>query len=147
MEVLLQAECPSLGHKGDIVAVKPGYARNYLIPKGLAVVADQGIKKVVVENAKQAASKAIKQKADAQALLDTLVACNLVLKAKVGEGGRIFGSVTPLQLSKVLKEQGIVVDYMCITLDAPIKTIGTYQATVTLHEEVACTLRFDVVPL
>lgn len=147
MEVLLKAECPFLGRKGDIVAVKPGYARNYLIPKGLAVVADQGVKKVALENAKQAASKAVKQKADAQALLANLVACNLVLKAKVGEGGRIFGSVTPLQLSRALKEQGIVLDYACITLDGPIKTIGAYQATVALHEEVACALRFNVVPL
>lgn len=147
MEVLLKAKCPSLGHKGDIVAVKPGYARNYLIPKELAVVADRGIKKVAIENAKQAASKAVKQKADAQALLAILGACNLVLKAKVGEGGRIFGSVTPLQLSKVLKEQGIVLDYTRIKLDGPIKKIGTYQATVVLHEEVACNLRFDVVPL
>lgn len=146
MEILLKADCPTLGKKGSIASVKPGYARNYLIPKGIAIVADASVKKVALENEKQAARKAVKQKADAETLLTALLACSLTLRAKVGEAGRIFGSVTPVQLSKALKDQGLSVDYTCITLDAPIKTVGKYQATVALHEAVSCQLPFTVVP-
>lgn len=146
MEVILTSEHKKLGKKGDIVTVEAGYGRNYLIPQALAVVANRGNKKVAFENAKQSASRALKLKADAQALLAVLAAAKIVVRAKVGEGGKIFGSITPLQIAKVLKEQGIVVDYSRIHLDMSIKEIGTYQATLALHEEVSYMLKFDVAP-
>ncbi|WP_342265691.1 50S ribosomal protein L9 [Cardinium endosymbiont of Philonthus spinipes] len=146
MEVILKRVHKTLGNKGDIVSVKAGYARNYLIPEGLAVVANEMHRKVAQENAKQAAHKMLKLKADAEALLPLLAAAKVVVRAKVGEGGKIFGSITPLQIAKVLKEQGIIVDYTKIAIDLPIKQIGNYQAVLALHEGVSYTLTFDVVP-
>lgn len=146
MEVILKRVHKTLGNKGDIVSVKAGYARNYLIPEGLAVVANEMHRKVARENAKQAAHKMLKLKADAEALLPLLAAAKVVVRAKVGEGGKIFGSITPLQIAKVLKEQGIIVDYTKIAIDLPIKQIGNYQAVLALHEGVSYTLTFDVVP-
>ena len=110
-------------------------------------MASDSNKKVAFENAKQAARKVLKLKADAQALLVDLAAVKIVVSVKVGEGGNIFGSVTPLQIAKSLKEKGIVmIDYTNIRLEAPIKKIGTYQAELTLHEEVSYTLNFEVIP-
>lgn len=146
MEVILKRADKTLGNKGDIVSVKAGYARNYLIPEGLAVVANDMHKKVARENAKQAAHKMLKLKADAEALLPLLAAVKVVVAAKVGEGGKIFGSVTPLQIAKSLKAQGTIVDYTKIAVELPIKQIGTYQAVLSLHETVSYTLTFDVVP-
>ncbi|WP_243017863.1 MULTISPECIES: 50S ribosomal protein L9 [Candidatus Cardinium] len=147
MEVILNNAHKTLGKKGDIVSVKAGYARNYLIPEGLAVVANSINKKVALENAKQASHKVSKLKADAEALLPLLEAVKVVITAKVGEGGKIFGSVTPLQIAKALKEKGIVVDYTKINIQLPIKQVGTYQAVLPLHETVSYTLTFDVVPV
>lgn len=147
MEVILKSAHRTLGNKGDIVSVKAGYARNYLIPEGLAVVANAVHKKIASENAKQAAHKALKLKANAEALLPLLTAAKVVVGAKAGEGGKIFGSVTPLQIAKSLKEQGIIVDYTKIAIELPIKQIGTYQAVLALHETVSYTLTFDVVPI
>lgn len=147
MEVILKGTYKTLGNKGDIVSVKAGYARNYLIPQGLAVVANDVYKKVALENARQAAGKALKLKADAEALLPLLTAAKVIVAAKVGEGGKIFGSVTPLQIAKSLKEQGIIVDYTKIAIELPVKQIGSYQAVLALHETVSYTLTFDVVPV
>ncbi|TSJ81341.1 MAG: 50S ribosomal protein L9 [Candidatus Cardinium sp.] len=146
MEVILKRAYKTLGNKGDTVLVKAGYARNYLIPQGLAVVANEAHKKVALENARQATHKMLKLKANAEALLPLLTAAKVVVAAKVGEGGKIFGSVTPLQIAKSLKEQGISLDYTKITIEVPIKQIGTYQAVLALHETVAYTLTFEVVP-
>ncbi|CAH2560196.1 50S ribosomal protein L9 [Cardinium endosymbiont of Oedothorax gibbosus] len=146
MEVILKRAHKTLGNKGDIVSVKAGYARNHLIPEGLAVVANAVHTKVARENAKQAAHKMLKLKADAEALLPLLTAAKVVVAAKVGEGSKIFGSVTPLQIAKSLKAQGIIVDYTRIAIESPIKQIGTYQAVLSLHETVSYTLTFDVVP-
>ncbi|MCT4697303.1 MAG: 50S ribosomal protein L9 [Candidatus Cardinium sp.] len=147
MEVILQRVHKTLGNKGAIVSVKAGYARNYLIPEGLAVVASDMHKKVALENAKQAAHKILKLKADAEALLPLLAATKVVVPAKVREGGKIFGSITPLQIAKSLKEQGIAIDYAKIRIELPIKQTGTYQAMLSLHETVSYTLTFDVVPI
>lgn len=147
MEVILKRAYKKLGQKGDVVSVKAGYGRNYLIPKGIAMVADLGNKKVILENARQAASKSLKLKEIAQELVRTLDSCKVVVKAKVGEEGKIFGSVTALQISKSLKEQGIVVDYNKIALDSPIKQVGAHKAILYLHEEVTYILNFNVVAL
>ncbi len=146
MEVILKCAHKTLGNKGDIVLVKSGYARNYLIPEGVAVVANTINKRVALENAKQAAHKVLKLKTDAEALLPLLRAAKVVISAKVGEGGKIFGSITPLQIAKSLKEKGIAVNYTKINIELPIKQIGTYQAVLNLHETVAYTLTFEVVP-
>ncbi|CDG49782.1 50S ribosomal protein L9 [Cardinium endosymbiont of Bemisia tabaci] len=146
MEVILKTAYKTLGNKGDIVSVKAGYARNYLIPEGLAVVANVTNKKIAFENAKQVAQKKLKLKADAEALLPLLRSAKVVIAAKVGEGGKIFGSITPLQIAKALKAKDIGVDHTKITIEDPIKQIGNYQAVLTLHETVSYTLTFDVVP-
>lgn len=146
MEIILKDAHKTLGNKGDIVSVKAGYARNYLIPKGLAVVANDINKKIAIENAKQATHKVLKLKADAEAMLPLLASAKVVVGAKVGEGGKIFGSITPLQIAKSLKAQGIGVDYAKIDIGQPIKQIGSYQAVLTLHKEISYTLTFEVVP-
>ena len=146
MEVILKSAYKTLGKKGDVVSVRPGYARNYLIPEGLAVVANATNKKIAFENAKQAAHKGLKLKADAEALLPLLASVKVVITAKVGEGGKIFGSITPLQIAKALKVKNIGVDHTKINIEHPIKKIGNYQAVLTLHETVSYTLTFDVVP-
>ncbi|MBX9890304.1 MAG: 50S ribosomal protein L9 [Amoebophilaceae bacterium] len=145
MEIILTNAYKKLGKKGDTVAVKPGYARNYLIPKGLAILASKANKKIVVENNRQAAAKKLKLKENAQHLLPILADCKIVLMAKVGKEDKIFGSITPLQISKSLKEKNILVDYTKIHLVNPVKTLGVHQAELILHEEVSYLLNFQVI--
>ncbi|GAB3537583.1 50S ribosomal protein L9 [Pontibacter brevis] len=146
MEVILKDDVKYLGYKNDIVTVKPGYGRNYLIPQGLAVIADKSNKKVVAENIRQAAHKADKIKNDAQELADSIGDVVLEIPAKVGETGKIFGSVTTLQLSDALKAaKGVEVDRKRISFDQDVKTAGEYTATLNLHKEVKHQVRFNVV--
>jgi len=145
MEIILKNTYQPLGQKGDIVVVKPGYARNYLIPKGIAEVANKSNKKIVLERTRQAINKALRIKENAQNLLPILAGCKITIAAKVGKEGKIFGSVTPLQIAKSLKEKGIVLDYTQIHLADAIKTLGTHEANLMLHEEVQYTLSFEVV--
>ncbi|MBC5773782.1 50S ribosomal protein L9 [Pontibacter sp. KCTC 32443] len=145
MEVILKDDVKGLGYKNDIVTVKPGYGRNYLIPQGFAVIADKANKKIVAENVRQAAHKADKIKNDAQELANSIGDLTLELPAKVGETGKIFGSVTTLQLSDALKAKGIEVDRKRISFDQEVKTAGEYTATINLHKEVKHTVKFNVV--
>ncbi|MDD9139475.1 MAG: 50S ribosomal protein L9 [Candidatus Cardinium sp.] len=145
MEIILKSAYKALGKKGDIVTVKPGYGRNYLIPQGIAVVANETNRKVAAEDARQAAGKTLKLKTDAQGMAAYLTTIKVVLRAKVGEGGYIFGAITPLQIAQALKEKNVMVDYTNIKLPVAIKQLGSYQATLTLHEMVTYTLHFDVV--
>ncbi|GHA73105.1 50S ribosomal protein L9 [Pontibacter akesuensis] len=145
MEVILKDDVKNLGYKNDIVEVKPGYGRNYLIPQGLAVIADKSSRKVVAENIRQAAHKAEKFKNDAQELANSIGDITLELPAKVGETGKIFGSVTTLQLSDALKAKGFDVDRKRISFDQDVKTAGEYTATLNLHKEVKHQVRFNVV--
>lgn len=145
MEVILKDDVKGLGYKNDTVTVKPGYGRNYLIPQGLAVIASPSNKKVVAENIRQAAHKAEKIKNDAQELANNIGDLVLELPAKVGETGRIFGSVTTLQLSDALKAKGFDVDRKRISFDQDVKTAGEYTATLNLHKEVKHQVRFNVV--
>ena len=107
MEVILKDDVKGLGYKNDTVDVKPGYGRNYLIPQGLAVIADKSNKKIVAENIRQAAHKAEKIKTEAQAIADQIGDMTLEIPARVGETGKIFGAVTTLQLFETLKDKGI----------------------------------------
>lgn len=145
MEVILKDDVKGLGFKNDIVEVKPGYGRNYLIPQGIAVMADKTNKKIVAENIRQASHKAEKIKLDAQAIADQIGDLVFELPAKVGESGKIFGAVTTTQLSEALRAKGIEVDRKKISFDQEVKSAGEYTASVALHKEVKHTVRFNVV--
>ncbi|TXK50742.1 50S ribosomal protein L9 [Pontibacter qinzhouensis] len=145
MEIILKDDVKGVGFKNDIVSVKPGFGRNFLIPQGLAVLANTSNKKVVAENIRQAAHKADKIKNDAQELANSIGEVMLEIPAKVGETGKIFGSVTTLQVSDALKAKGFDVDRKRISFDQEVKTAGEYTATLILHKEVKHQVRFNVV--
>jgi large subunit ribosomal protein L9 len=145
MEIILKDDVKGLGYKNDLVTVKPGYGRNYLLPQGLAILADKSAKKIVAENVRQAAHKAEKVKADAQAVADQVGSQVFDLPAKVGETGKIFGRVTTLQLAEALKNKGIDVDRKRLSFDQEPATAGDYTATLNLHKEVKHTVNFRVV--
>jgi len=145
MEVILKDDVKNLGYKNDIVTVKPGYGRNYLLPQGLAVLADKANKKIVAENVRQAAHKAEKVKSDAQAIANQIGDAVLEIPAKVGETGKIFGRVTTLQLAEAIKAKGVDIDRKRISFDQDPTTAGEYTATINLHKEVKHQVRFNVV--
>lgn len=136
MEVILKEDVKHLGDKNDVVTVRPGYGRNYLLPQGLAVMATESAKKVVAENIKQASHKAEKVRLDAAMLAQRVGELTLELKAKAGENGRIFGRVTSLQVAEALKTKGFDIDRKRVDLPADIKELGDYTATLNLHKEV-----------
>jgi large subunit ribosomal protein L9 len=145
MEIILKDDVKGLGYKNDLVTVKSGYGRNYLLPQGLAILADKSAKKIVAENVRQAAHKAEKVKADAQAVADQIGNQVFDLPAKVGETGKIFGRVTTLQLAEALKNRGIDADRKRLSFDQEPTTAGDYTATLNLHKEVKHTINFRVV--
>jgi large subunit ribosomal protein L9 len=145
MEVILKDDVKGLGYKNDVVTVRPGYGRNYLLPQGLAVVADKTNKKIVAENVRQASHKAEKIKSDAQTLAGNIGDLSIDIPAKVGDSGRIFGRVTTLQIADALKAKGFDVDRKRISLDADPSTVGEYTASLDLHREVKHKIRVNVV--
>jgi large subunit ribosomal protein L9 len=145
MEVILKQDFKGLGYKNDLVKVKPGYGRNYLIPQNFAMIANATNKKIAAENARQAAHKLAKRKQDAEALAAQLDQLVVKIPAKVGEKGKIFGTITPLQLAEALKKYGILVDRRDIKFEKSIKTIGVYQAIISLHKEISHTFKFEVI--
>lgn len=144
MEVILKKDIKGLGYKNDIVKVKGGYGRNYLIPQGYALVATEPNKKMMAELARQAAHKAEKLKQDAEELAGKIEKLTVEIKTKVGENGRIFGSVTTNQLAEVIREKGYEVDRKQIAINGEVKTTGEYEAEVDLHREVNCSFKFTV---
>ena len=146
MEVLLKKNVDNLGEKDELVTVKPGYGRNYLIPQGYAILATESIKKMHAETLRQRAHKAEKIKAEAQATADKLAKATIEVGAKVGENGKIFGSVSNVQVGEALAAAGFDIERKKIKLigDA-IKTVGSYQAEVTVHKEIKVTIDFKVV--
>ena len=145
MEVLLKKNIEKLGTKDEIVSVKNGFGRNYLIPNGHAILATDSIKKMHAETLKQRAHKENKLKDEANALVAKLIKSKIIVPAKVGENGKIFGSVTNIQLADVLKDKGFTVDRKNINiLTTSIKTIGKYEAEVSLHKEVTTKIEFEV---
>ena len=144
MEIILKQTVAKLGHKDDIVKVKNGYATNYLIPQGFAVVATEAAKKQLAEDMKQRAHKLEKIKADAEALAAQINGLTLSIGAKASASGKIFGSVTTIQLSEALAQKGIEVDRKQIALQ-PVKVLGSYKATLALHREVSAEFTFEVV--
>jgi large subunit ribosomal protein L9 len=146
MEIILKQDVEKLGYKDDLLSVKPGYARNFLIPKGLAVVATPSQKKIHAENLKQRAHKEAKITAEAEKLAKSLADKTIKIGAKVGENGKIFGSVNTIQLSDALEALGFAVERKHITIkNEPIKQIGLYQADVVLHKGIVQTINFEVV--
>jgi large subunit ribosomal protein L9 len=145
MEVILKQDVKNLGEKDDIVNVKPGYGRNYLIPKGFAQQATESARKVLAENLKQAQFKQEKIRKDADAIAAKLEGVKLTIGAKAGESGKIFGAINTIQIADALKKEGFEVDRRRITFDAEPKMVGEYIANLNLHKEVKVKVPFEVV--
>ena len=146
MNIILKQDVELLGSKFDMVTVKDGYARNFLIPQGLAVAATAYNMKVNDEVIRQQAHKAAKAKEAAEAIASKLEGLNLKLGAKAGESGKIFGSVNSIQLADAIQGAGYDIERKQIYLaDDTIKELGSYEATIKLHKEVVVTVKFDVV--
>ena len=144
MKIILKENLKNLGAQGDVLIVKDGYANNYLFPRGLAVLATSSNIKVMEENNRQGALKREKMKADALALSDKLKELKLTIGTKAGSNGKIFGSITPLQVSQSLKNLGYEIDRRKIEVD-DIKLLGTYEAIVNLHRDVVVPIVVEVV--
>lgn len=144
MEIILKTDIAGLGYKNDILEVKPGYGRNYLIPQGFAVLATSSNKKILAENLKQAAHKAEKLKSDALAIAEQIGDTVITISMKTGESGRIFGRVTSIQISEALAAKNIIIDRKKITVE-DIKFVGDYKAVIDLHKEVKHSVNVSVV--
>lgn len=146
MEIILKQDIQKLGFKDDIIVVKNGYARNYLIPKGFAINATRDAKKVHEEILRQRAHKEEKIKAEAQAIADKLKDVKLSIGAKASSKGKIFGSVNTIQIAESLKEKGFEIDRKIITIKEDlIKEVGNYTAKIRLHKEVQIEVPFEIV--
>jgi large subunit ribosomal protein L9 len=146
MEVILREDVPSLGKTGQIVKVKPGYARNFLFPRNLAYEATEGNKKrIAAEQAAHAAKRAA-ERGEAESLAARLGAVTVVLKAKAGEEGKLFGSMGANDIAVALEKMGHAVDKRRIDLEHPIKSVGEYTVPLKLHSDVTAQLRVAVQP-
>jgi large subunit ribosomal protein L9 len=146
MNVILKQDMPNLGHKDDIVSVKDGYARNYLIPKGMAINATSQARKVHEEILRQRAHKEEQLKEAALKMAEELRKISLTIGAKTSTKGKIFGSVNTIQIAEALTEKGFEVERKNISIkDDLIKEIGSYSATVRLHKEVQVDIPFEIV--
>ena len=145
MEIILKTDIKGLGYKNDLVSVKPGYGRNYLIPQGFAVLATGSNKKILAENIKQAAHKAEKIKTEAENIAAIIAETTLEIKAKIGDTGKIFGKVTTLQISDALATKGFEIDRKKIAITVPVEGAGEFTADIDLHREVKTQVKFVVV--
>jgi len=146
MEVILKKDVDKLGYKDELVVVKNGFARNYLIPQKIAVLATEAAKKVLAENVRQRAHKEEKIKTEAEAIAKQIEKLSIKVGAKAGEKGKIFGSVNNIQLAEALKVAGFDLDRKKIILQSDvIKNLGEYEATIKLHKEVEVKLNFEVI--
>lgn len=145
MQVILKEDVANLGYKDDIVNVKSGYGRNFLIPSHKAVIASESAKKVLAENLKQRAHKLAKIKDDAQGLAAKLEGVSLTIGAKTSSTGTIFGSVGNIQIAEALAKQGFEVDRKIIYIKESVKEVGNYKAQIKLHKDVSVEISFEVV--
>ena len=145
MEVILKEDILNLGYKDDIVDVKKGYARNFLIPQGKAIMASESAKKVIAENNKQRAHKIEQLKKEAEDFAAKMEGTTLTIGAKTSSTGTIFGSVTNIQIAEELAKKGFEVDRKYILIKDQVKEVGSYTATVRLHKEVSVEIAFEVV--
>ena len=144
MEIILKQDVQGLGYKNDVVKVKPGYGRNFLIPNGSALIANQSNKRMVEENVRQMAHKAAKIKDEAVAMAQKIGELTLELKTKAGETGKIFGAITSLQVSDALKAKGFDVDRKKIIFKEQPKQLGDYVVNLDLHKEVKHEIKIKV---
>jgi len=145
MELILKEDVTGLGYKDDVVIVKDGYGRNFLIPQGKAIIATSSAKKVLAENLKQRAHKIAQMKKDAEALAVSMNGVALSIGAKVSSTGKIFGSVGAIQVAEGLAKAGFEVDRKTIVIKDAVKEVGSYVAVVKLHREVSVEVPFEVV--
>ena len=146
MEILLKKDVETLGSKDEIVSVKNGFGRNYLIPKGMAILATESVKKMNSETLKQRAHKFNQLKDEALTILDKLSKKTFEVPAKVGENGKIFGSISNIQLADALDKAGFKIERKNITLPANnIKEVGKFEAEVILHKDVKGKINFEIV--
>ena len=145
IEVILREDIKSLGQAGEMVRVKPGYARNYLLPQGLAYEATEGNKKRIAAEGRVRAARNQAERTEAERVAATLSGVSLTLSGKAGEEGKLFGSITSQDIADALARQGHTVDRRRIELEHPIKTIGEHAVKVRLHPEVHAELRVSVI--
>jgi large subunit ribosomal protein L9 len=145
MEVILKEDVANVGYKDEIVNVKSGYGRNFLIPKGKAVIASESAKKVLAENQRQRAHKLAKIKQDALDLAAKMKDMTLVISAKTSSTGTIFGSVSNIQIAEELSRKGFEIDRKTILIKDAVKEVGNYKASVRLHKEVFVEIPFEVI--
>lgn len=144
MKIILKENMKHLGKQGEVVQVKDGYANNFLFPKGMAIMATPGNLKMMEENNRQGAMKREKMKADALTTSESMKDMVISIATKAGANGKIFGSITPLQVAQALKTKGFDIDRRKIEID-DVKVLGSYEAIVNLHREVSVTIKVEVV--
>ncbi len=146
MKIVLRADLDNLGHKGDLVDVAPGYARNYLVPKGLAMAATEGVTRQAEAMRRSRQVRDRREKEGAEATARQLAAKRVEIKARAGEGGRLFGSITSSDIAEAVEAQtGVHLDRRKLRVE-PIKTLGTHEVPIRLHSDVEVPLTIEVVP-
>jgi len=145
MQVILLEDVINLGYKDEVVNVKNGYGRNYLIPQKKAIIASESAKKVLAENLSQRAHKIEKIRGDAQTVAAKMEGLTLTIGAKTSSTGTIFGSVTNIQIAEELAKKGFEIDRKTIILKEPVKEVGSYKAVVKLHKDISVELPFEVI--
>ena len=145
MEIILKEDVTNLGYKGDILKVKDGYGRNFLIPTKKAVLATESAKKMLAEDLRQRAHKLERIKNEALELAEKVKDITLTVGAKTSSTGKIFGAVGPIQIADAFEKAGFIVDRKVIVLKEPVKEIGSYKTTLKLHKEVTVEVAFEVV--
>lgn len=145
MKIILKENIPGLGYKDDVVEVKDGYGRNYLIPQGKCIIASDAALKQLKEDLKQRAHKIAAAKAEAEEAAKGLENLKLTIVAKTGANGTVYGSVGPAQISEALEKSGHSVDRKIISVKQPVKAVGVYVATVKFHKEVEAEVEFEVI--
>lgn len=147
MQIILTQDIENLGHKDEIVVVKDGYARNYLIPKKMAVMATESARKVLAENIRQRSHKEAKIKNDAESLASRMSGLKLAIGVKASSTGKIFGSVTPLMIAEAINKNGFEIERkQVVVADDHIKEVGSYTIKVKLHKDVFVELPMEVIP-
>ncbi|MFN3505481.1 MAG: 50S ribosomal protein L9 [Caldimicrobium sp.] len=145
MKVILKRDIPKLGKAGDVVNVKDGFARNYLLPKGLAILANQKSLEALERERKIALAKAERERKKAQSLAEKLQGVFLTLYKKVVEGGRLYGSVSAVDIVKALSDRGISIDKKQVLLNEPIKMVGTYKVDVKISQDLVVPIQIEII--
>lgn len=146
IEVILKQDVEHLGRKYDIVRVRPGYAWNFLLPRGYAQLATPGAKRHLEAHLRQIAAKLAQEKAAAESVAQQLAALKLTLYALAGKEGKLFGAITPQQVVEALASQGFQIERRQVHFPIPIRTLGTYEVQIRLHRQVEVTLPIEVLP-